>query len=148
MIIKSTKWIITSLSLVVLFVLICMYHDSIKLKEVKFPNLEDNTKNKGHNPLRNNKVVITDIYMGLGDDSSIWIQLATPYKNNKQQTQLCKYSNVIKNDFLLGVEEKKLKHWARSRNFRAVKKNFLSVVNKYVEEPISTVYLNQFFMND
>ena len=146
MIAKCTKWVIIILSLVTSFVLIYQYHDYIIFHEVKIPSL-DNTMQKKSHPLRKNKVVITDLYMGLGEDSSIWIQLATPYRNSKQRSELCKYSSVIKNDFLLSVEAKKLHQWAQRRDYLAVKKYYLSIVNKYIEEPIHTVYLNEFFMN-
>ena len=146
MIAKCTKWGIIILSLAASFVLIYLYHDKIIYHEVKFSSLDNTIKKKPH-PLRKNKVVITDVYMGLGEDSSIWIQLATPYKNSKQKSELWEYSSIIKNDFLLNIEAKKLKQWARHRDYRAVKKYYLNIVNKYVKEPINTVYLNEFFMN-
>lgn len=126
------------------FTLIYLFHDTIKINDIKIASLEKITKKDPH-PLRSSKVIIIDIHMGIGANNSIGIELACPYKNKIQQSQLWKYSTRIKNDFLLSVGEEKLKKWVKKRNFQAIKISFLKIVNKYMDEPLSDVYISRFF---
>ena len=123
--------------------LIYFYHDTVRLDNVKLSGLQ--IKKEHTNPLRNNKVVITSFHMGIGRDETLGLVLASPYKNSSQQSQLNKYETQIKNDFLMQVDQEKLKEWVKNRNFRDIKATFRNIVNKYLDEPVKEVYISNFF---
>jgi flagellar basal body-associated protein FliL len=112
---------------------------------VKMVTFEKNAKKENPNPLRKNKVVITSIHMGAGHNDSLGLVLASPYTNTEQQSQLYKYSTQIKNDFLMTVSEEKLKEWVKDRDFDDIKATFRKIVNKYLDEPVSEVYISSYF---
>ena len=140
------KWIVS----VAVLLIICaaFYHkrDNFEFGDVKMSGFDKSEKNKSLNPLRNSKVVITDIHMGIGNDSSVGMELACPYTSSKQYSQLWKHANQIKSDFLLQVGSNQMKTWAKEKNYGAVKATFRTIVNKYVDEPVTEVYLSKFFI--
>jgi phage major head subunit gpT-like protein len=106
---------------------------------------EKNSKKENPNPLRRNKVVITNIHMGAGHNDSLGLVLASPYTNVEQESQMYKYSTLIKNDFLMTVSEEKLKEWIKNRDFDDIKATFRKIVNKYIDEPVPEVYISSYF---
>ena len=146
---KKTKSTITGIILISIFTFIWLYHDAgIKFENVKITgiaSLEKRNKRESTNPLRNSQVVITSIHMGTGDHNSLGLVLASPYTTKEQESQLWKYSTQIKSDFILSVGEERLKAWVKNRDFRDVKVTFRKIVNKYLDEPVSEIYISSFF---
>ena len=140
---KYMKLSIFVIILIAVFTLIYFYHDTVSFEHVKLSGIR--TKRENTNPLRKCKVVITSFQMGVGRDDSLGLVLASPYKDSKQHSQLSKYETQIKNDFLMQVDEQKLKEWVKNRNFRDIKYTFRNIVNKYLDEPVKEVYLSSFF---
>ena len=83
--------------------------------------------------------------MGTGRNNSLGLVLASPFSNKKQESQLWKYSTQIKSDFLLSVGEKQLQEWVEKRDFQSIRTTFRGIVNKYLDEPVSEVYISSFF---
>ena len=123
--------------------LIYFYHNTVRLDHVKLSGLQGKRENP--NPLRKNKVVITSFQMGVGRNDALGLILASPYNNSNQQAQLYKYEPKIKNDFLMQVDEEKIKEWVTKRDFREIKATFRNIVNKYLDEPVKEVYISNFF---
>ncbi len=146
MVFKKMKWIISVIILFITCGIIYEYRDTFEINEVKIPGLKKVERNKNPDPLRKNKVVITDIHMGIGDNTSVGMELACPYSNSKQHSQLWKYSNQIKSDFLLQVGSYQLKNWVKEKDYDAIKATFRNIVNKYVDDPVTEVYLSKFFI--
>jgi len=123
--------------------LVYLYNDTAQFDKIRLSGL--NTKKESGNPLRKNKVVVTNFQMGVGHNNTLGLALASPYKNSKQQSQLRKYETRIKNDFLMEVDEATLKEWVKKRNYRDIKSKFRKIVNKYLDEPVPEIYLSSFF---
>ena len=141
---KPGKLIISCLFLVAIFILAYQFKNSIGFDRIKLTGFKNTKNNERANPLKKSNVVITSVQMGLGDDT-LGLVLASPYNNKKQQAQLSEYEIQIKNDFLMQVNEEKLKEWVKKRNFNDIKSTFLNIVNKYLDEPVKEVYLSSFF---
>ncbi len=140
---KYMKLSIFGIILFAILTLIYFYHDTVSFDHVKLSGLQ--SKKENSNPLRKCKVVVTTFQMGAGKDDSLGLVLASPYKNSKQHSQLFKYETQIKNDFIMQVDEVKLREWIKNRNFRDIKATFRNIVNKYLDEPVKEVYLSSFF---
>ena len=147
---KIKKWIV--LALVLLAVSFTVY---VSKNKINFPKSVDfNTagiekrEKKKPNLLSKSKVVLTEIQMRIGKNYYVGIELATPYNCSTQQSQLNKFSNMIKNDFLFSVDEKQMAAWVKQKNYYAVKKAFLDIVNKYVDKQINSVYISHFFVEE
>jgi flagellar basal body-associated protein FliL len=140
---KYMKLSICGIILFVVLAVVFFFNDATRFDGVKLSGLQ--SKKENSNPLRKSKVVITSIQMGVGDKDSLGLVLASPYKDSRQQSQLTKYEAQIKNDFLMEVNEEKLKEWVKKRNYREIKATFRKIVNKYLDEPVPEVYLSNFF---
>ena len=145
MIFKNKKLLITGFILLSVLTLIFLFHDTIRFENVKLAAIEGKRKSQNSNPLRKNHVVLTSIHMGTGRNNSLGLVLASPFSNKKQESQLWKYSTQIKSDFLLSVGEKQLKEWVEKRDFQSIRTTFRGIVNKYLDEPVSEVYISSFF---
>ena len=146
MAIKKKKWIIILTMMLVIGTILYKYRNDFKINAVKISSLEKAQKSKNTNSLSKNKVVITDIHMGIGNELSVGMELACPYTSNKQYSQLWKYGYRIKSDFLLQVGSRQMNTWVKEKNYRAIKAAFLNIVNRYVDDPVTTVYLSKFFI--
>jgi hypothetical protein len=144
-IIKNKKIITGGLIILFVFTLIYFINEHAGINKAKLVSFQTRTKNENTNPLRRNKVVTTFIHMGAGHDDSLGLVLASPYTNKEQESQLYKYSTQIKNDFLLTVSEDKLKKWIRNRDFDDIRVTFRKIVNQYLDEPVSEVYISSYF---
>jgi flagellar basal body-associated protein FliL len=143
--VKNRKTLWGCLILICIIILIYLLKGNTGFSNVKMVTFEKGAKNENPNPLRRNKVVITSIHMGAGHNDSLGLVLASPYADEKQESQLYKYSIQIKNDFLLTVSEEKLKEWVKERNFDDIKATYRKIVNQYLDEPVPEVYISSFF---
>lgn len=143
--IKNRKILRGCIVLLFIIILIYLIKGNTGFDNVKMVTFENKAKNENPNPLRRNKVVITSIHMGAGHSESLGLVLASPYSNTEQESQLYKYSSQIKNDFLLTVNEEKLKEWIKKRDFNDIKATFRKIVNQYLDEPVPEVYISSYF---
>lgn len=120
-------------------ILVFSYQGEYKVTPVQLSKVK---KVKRLNSLRNNKIVKTKFHMGIGNKNSFGIELAIPYEKRGQRQRLWKNSSRIKNDFLMDVGEEDLKKWVEKRDYKAIKSKFLQIVNRYMDEPINVVYLD------
>lgn len=144
-IIKYRKIITGSLVMLFIITLIYFINEHTGINKVKLVSFQTKTKKENTNPLGRNKVVTTFIHMGAGHNDSLGLVLASPYTNKEQESQLYRYSTQIKNDFLLVVSEEDLKKWISNRDFDDIKTTFRKIVNQYLDEPVSEVYISSYF---
>ena len=141
----KVKLLIFGVGITAVLTLIAIYNDTIRLDKVDISSLKIEGKAKHSNPLYRCDVIITTLHMGIGNDNSLAMTIASPYSTEKQRSQLRKNSVQIKNDFLLDTEEEKLKEWVEKRDFAKIKSKFRGIVNKYLDEPVQEVYISTFF---
>jgi flagellar basal body-associated protein FliL len=142
---RHRKIIIGSLILLSIIILIYLLNGYAGYNNVKMVSLENKSSKENTNPLRKNKVVVTAIHMGAGNDDLLGLVLASPYASIEQQSQLYKYSSQIKNDFLMTVSEEQLKQWIKNRDFDDIKARFKKIVNQYLDDPVPEVFISSYF---
>ena len=87
------------------------------------------------------------VVFNVGSDTSLGLAVAIPYDRKEQFSELWKKYPKIKNDFLMKVQPEEMKGWVKRRDFTAIKKKILEIVNDNLERPIKTLYLESFSYN-
>ena len=83
---------------------------------------------------------------GIGD-KSLRVKYSVPCKNIKQKEYITKRIPRIKHELLMSMSNQAIAQSIEERDFKAIKKNALQVINSYSTEPIKRLYVEFFFLN-
>ncbi len=78
------------------------------------------------------------------DNKGLSINYYIPCQNMKQRQQILKTLPGIKNDLIISFSKPELVHSIERRDFKTIKKHFITIINKYTEKKINKLYLTYF----
>ena len=81
------------------------------------------------------------------EDKNLRLKLSIPIYNLKQKRKFSKRLSRIQHDLILSMGEPNMRQWVKRRNFKAIKKHVLKVVNHYSDVKIKKLYVENFFYN-
>lgn len=84
------------------------------------------------------------VVLSMGTDQSVGLSVAIPYTRKEEFDDLIQNYPRIKNDFLLKVKPGQMDGWVKTRDFKAIKKKILEIVNGRLKTPVDTLYLESF----
>jgi len=79
-----------------------------------------------------------------GDHAYARLKVAIPCKNKKQYTDISKNTTKIKSKLITTIDREKFSSLIARRDFKAIKKAYLSVINRFTDKPIDTIYFESF----
>jgi len=80
-----------------------------------------------------------------GMNGRLGIVMSIPIEHEDQRNDILHNYSKLKNDFLMKVEPKEINVWVEERNYKAIRKKFLEILNGILEKPIKKVYFDSFF---
>lgn len=102
--------------------------------------LAANFKNKDTN-YRNAHI---DFVTNMGTNYHASLEIAVPCKNKKQYSEVRQNASQIKNALITTIEQEEFAMLIATRDFDAIKKTYISVINRFTDKPIDTIYINSF----
>ena len=84
------------------------------------------------------------LFSNLGNQNYLMLQMAIPYENKTQYTDLNQKIDRIKSDMLTNIDQEKMNKWVKERNYVAIKSELLKVINKHTKKPIEHIYFESF----
>jgi flagellar basal body-associated protein FliL len=87
--------------------------------------------------------VITNV----SDRTYLRLRLAIPCAGKGQRADLERRLPRLKHEFLMVLNEPDMETFIRDRNFEAMRRELVRVVNQNVEQPVETLYFEGFYCN-
>jgi flagellar basal body-associated protein FliL len=84
------------------------------------------------------------LYSNLGTENYLTLEMAIPYENKTQHTDLNQNLDRIKSDMLTNIDQKEMNKWVKERDYDAIKGELLKVINKHTQKPIEHIYFESF----
>ena len=81
------------------------------------------------------------------EDKSLRIRLNIPCKDLKQKLKILESLPKIQHAMLISMENTNVREWVKHRNFKAIKKHAVKVVNNYSAVKVDKIYMENFFYN-
>lgn len=75
------------------------------------------------------------------------IGLALPYRDPRQREELTQKMPRLQHAFTMAMNRPEMDEFIRERNFEAIRRHFLQVVNEAVDDPVENIYFESFFHN-
>ena len=72
------------------------------------------------------------------------MDITIPFEDRGQKKDINEKMPRIKSAFITGINPGKMDTWVRERNYDAIKKEFLSVLNRFSDKPVDRVYFEKF----
>ena len=79
-----------------------------------------------------------------GDAAYARLNLAIPCKDKKQYSDISKNTAKIKSALITTIDREEFSDLIARRDFKTVKKAYLSVINRFTDKPIDTIFLESF----
>ncbi len=100
------------------------------------------TKTKTKNAY--SRYVKSTVISNIGGQNILKFEMAIPYENMEQRRDLKRKMKQIKDDFLVHIEQGKMEEWIKQRDFAAIRKEYLKIINKHTDKPIENLYFATF----
>jgi flagellar basal body-associated protein FliL len=84
------------------------------------------------------------LFSNLGNQNYLMLEMAIPYENKTQHTDLKQKMDRIKSDMLTNIDQEEMNKWVKERNYVAIKSELLKVINKHTKKPIEHIYFESF----
>jgi len=84
------------------------------------------------------------ILSNLGNQNYLMLEMAIPYENKTQYTDLSQKIGRIKSDMLTNIDQEEMNKWVKERNYDAMKSELLKVINKHTKKTIEHIYFESF----
>jgi len=84
------------------------------------------------------------LFSNLGNQNYLMLEMAIPYENKTQYTDLNQKIDRIKSDMLTNIDQEQMNKWVKERDFVAIKSELLKVINKHTKNPIEHIYFESF----
>ena len=88
------------------------------------------------------QIVKCRLFSNLGTNDYLMLEMAIPYKDKDQQTDLKGKLESIKSDFLTNINPQKMEKWIQERDYDAVKAELLKVINTHTKKPVEHIYFD------
>ncbi len=90
------------------------------------------------------RYVKSTVISNIGGHNILKFEMAIPYENMEQRRDLKRKMKQIKDDFLVQIEQGKMEEWVKQRDFAAIRKAYLKIINKHTDKPIENLYFASF----
>ena len=87
-------------------------------------------------------VVVADI-----EEKVLRMNINIPCKNISQKRTLMRSLPRIRHQMLMSLDEPMMRQWVEHRNFTAIKKHALSLVNSYSSVKVKSLFVRNFYYN-
>ena len=135
---KQKFIIITTIALILCcFFVLFFYQGKHKVNVPAFKERERLKKSDGMERVK--------VTFNTGMDGRLGIVMSIPVEHEDQRKDILHNYPKLKNDFLMKVEPKEMNGWVEERNYKAIRKKFLEILNGILEKPIEKVYFDSFF---
>jgi len=84
------------------------------------------------------------LFSNLGNQNYLMLEMAIPYENKTQYTDLNQKIDRIKSDMLTNIDQEEMNKWVKERNYVAIKSELLKVINKHTKKQIEHIYFESF----
>jgi flagellar basal body-associated protein FliL len=133
--VKGSTIVLSILTLIAISVVVFIYHDD----EVNLGRLSM-LKPKAGNAAPH--YVKCQLFSNFGANNYLMLEMAIPYRDKEQQSDLKGKMERIKSDFLTNVNHRKLGKWIQERDYDALKAELLKVINAHTKEPVEHIYFD------
>ena len=79
-----------------------------------------------------------------GDNAYARFKLAIPCKDKKQYADVSKNTAKIKSALITTIDRETFSTLIAQRDFKGIKKAYLSVINRFTDKPIETIFFESF----
>jgi flagellar basal body-associated protein FliL len=90
------------------------------------------------------KTVPVSIISNLGPKHLMKMNIAIPCDDKAQCADLTQNISRMKSAFLTKFDQEEMKTLIDDRDFNAIKKAYMSVINSFAEEPVDNIYIDSF----
>lgn len=85
-----------------------------------------------------------DFVTNMGTNYHARLEIAVPCEDRKQYSEVTKKAPQIKNALITTIEQEEFAVLISTRDFDAIKKAYISIINRFTDKPIDTIYINSF----
>jgi len=130
--------IVLSVFVLLAICVLVFFHHNEKIHFQNISMLKQKKEENGSNYIK------CQLFSNLGNQNYLMLQMAIPYENKTQYTDLNKKIDRIKSDMLTNIDQGEMNKWVMERNYAAIKSELLNVINKHTKEPIEHIYFESF----
>jgi flagellar basal body-associated protein FliL len=133
--VKGSTLVLCVIALIAICVTIFIYHD----EKVNLKNLSMLKPKAGKTAPQ---YVKCQLFSNLGAKDYLMLEMAIPYRDKEQQTDLKGKLDQIKSDFLININQQKMAKWIQERDYDAIKGELLKVINTHTQKPVEQIYFD------
>ena len=128
--------IIISIAFIMVFSFAMVYHyrEVLELPEISWEKIMPHSRERTHF-----RCTFTS---RIGRRGSLKAEVNVPCNDLKQQRKLSAMKKQIQSDFLMTVDQMALEKWIKERNYEAIRREFLRVVNRHTDKPVKEIYFD------
>lgn len=112
------------------------YHEESINIPASFAGFKRKTKKVQH--------VQCEVVANIGARYILKMGISIPSHNKKQFDEIKEKLPRIQSEFLTTLDSGKMDDWIRNRDYEAIKRKFLHIVNRYSDRPVQNIYFNSF----
>lgn len=142
---KLTGIMVICLGIVIGLLLFYYYHHNQDLG-IKLKPLSSSSPPKSIETVKKTSYTRVRLTLATGGRTGLAVNVAIPYDDVNQRSQIYKNMVKIENDFVVKYDQQMLYQLATKKKFSELKKIFLSIINTYVDKPIKKIYFEDFFI--
>lgn len=87
-----------------------------------------------------NEDVKTSMFLNMGAENILKIDISFPCHSRKQHAALTGSLSAIVNDFLIETGQEELDAWVKHGNIVAIKRRLIKIANKYTDQKVTLVF--------
>ena len=134
---RSLTMVLAVFVLIAICVVVFIHHN----EKINFHNISMLRQKQDKN---GSNYIKCQLFSNLGNQNYLMLQMAIPYENKTQYTDLNQKIDRIKSDMLTDIDQEEMNKWVKERNYVAIKSELLKVINKHTKKPIEHIYFESF----
>ena len=134
---RSLAMVLAVFVLIAICVVVFIHHN----EKINFHNISMLRQKQDKN---GSNYIKCQLFSNLGNQNYLMLQMAIPYENKTQYTDLNQKIERIKSDMLTNIDQEEMNKWVKERNYVAIKSELLKVINKHTKKPIEHIYFESF----
>ena len=134
---RSLAIVLSVFVLIAICVGVFIYHN----EKLNFQNISMLRQKKDEN---GSNYIKCQLFSNLGNQNYLMLEMAIPYENKIQYTDLNQKIDRIKSDMLTNMDQEEMNKWVKERNYDAIKSELLKVINKHTKKTIEHIYFESF----
>lgn len=93
---------------------------------------------------KSNEQVKCATVLNIGKQGLLSMEMVIPCEDEDQVSDLTSKLHIIKSDFLTSLDQIQIDKWVKEGNLRAIKAEFLKIVNRHIDKPVENLYFESF----